>query len=73
MLVEIMKVNKSEITACTSLDVAETFGKEHARVMRDIRELECSEEFIVGNFAESSYKNKQNKKQPMYITKRISA
>ena len=36
MLVEVMKVNKSEVTACTSLDVAETFGKEHRNVTRDI-------------------------------------
>lgn len=49
-----------------SLIVAETFGKEHARVMRDIRELGCSEEFRVGNFAESIYVNSQNKEMPMY-------
>lgn len=35
--------------------------------MRDIRELGCSEEFRVGNFAESSYLNSQNKRMPMYI------
>jgi Rha family phage regulatory protein len=49
-----------------SLTVAEVFGKEHARVMRDIRELGCSEEFRVGNFAESTYVNSQNKEMPMY-------
>lgn len=70
MLVEVMKINKSEVTACTSLDVAETFGKEHARVMRDIRELECSEEFRVGNFAETKYTDSHNRKQPMYIMSR---
>lgn len=31
MLVEIKRINKDEVTVCTSLDVAETFGKEHAR------------------------------------------
>ncbi|URN94531.1 MAG: ORF6C domain-containing protein [Candidatus Pristimantibacillus lignocellulolyticus] len=50
-----------------SLKVAETFGKEHARVMRDIRELECSEEFRVGNFAESTYINAQGRDTPKYI------
>ncbi|MFS0776228.1 Rha family transcriptional regulator [Neobacillus sp. 3P2-tot-E-2] len=50
-----------------SLTVAEVFGKEHARVMRDIRELGCSEEFRVGNFAESTYVNSQNKEMPMYF------
>lgn len=70
MLVEIMKINKEEITVVTSLDIAETFGKEHARVLRDIRKLECSDEFRVDNFAESSYQNSQNKKQPMYLITR---
>ena len=28
MLVETTKINKQEVTAVTSLDVAETFGKE---------------------------------------------
>ncbi|KON86584.1 hypothetical protein AF332_06965 [Sporosarcina globispora] len=50
-----------------SLTVAEVFGKEHARVMRDVRELGCSEEFRVGNFAESSYVNSQNKEMPKYF------
>lgn len=70
MLVEIVKVNKEEAPGVTSLDVAETFGKEHARVLRDIRELECSDEFRLGNFAESSYINSQNKKQPMCLITR---
>lgn len=70
MLVEIMKINKEEVTVVTSLDVAETFEKEHARVLRDIRELECSNEFRLGNFAESYYTNSQNKKQPMYYITR---
>jgi len=50
-----------------SLTVAETFGKEHARVLRDIRELECSEEFRVGNFAESDYINGQSRSMPKYL------
>lgn len=70
MVVEIKIVGKEEVTVVTSLDVAETFGKEHARVLRDIRELVCSEEFRNGNFAESYYVNAQNKKQPMYYITR---
>lgn len=35
--------------------------------MRDIRELQCSEEFRRLNFAQSSYTNAQNKTQPMYL------
>lgn len=41
MLVEITRINKEEVTVVSSLDVAETFGKRHADVMRDIRELGC--------------------------------
>lgn len=57
-------VNNQAVT--DSLTVANVFGKEHARVMRDIRELGCSEEFRVGNFAESTYVNSQNKEMPKY-------
>ena len=70
MLVEIMKVNKAEITACTSLDVAETFGKNHKDVLRDIRELQCSDEFRERNFAPTKYVDSHNRKQNMYIMSR---
>lgn len=70
MLVEVTRINKEEVTVVSSIDVAETFGKEHARVLRDIRELACSDEFRLGNFAESTYLNSQNKKQPMYFITR---
>lgn len=70
MLVEIMKLGKEERAAVTSLDVAETFGKAHDKVLRDIRELGCSDEFRFSNFGESSYLNAQNKKQPMYLMTR---
>lgn len=70
MLVEIQKVNKEEIIAVTSLDIAETFGKRHADVLRDIENLECSVKFRQRNFAFSSYKSVQNKSMPMYyVTK----
>ncbi len=70
MLVELMKINKDEINVVTSLDVAETFGKEHKRVLQDIRELQCSEEFRQHNFVLSSYRSTQSKELPMfYITR----
>lgn len=70
MLVEIMRMGKEEVTVVTSLDVAETFGKEHKHVLRDIRELECSNEFRQSNFGQSEYFNEQNHKQPMYYITR---
>jgi Rha family phage regulatory protein len=50
----------------TSLIVADVFEKNHADVLRDIRKMECSEEFRLSNFAESTYLNSQNKEMPMY-------
>jgi Rha family phage regulatory protein len=49
-----------------SLTVAEVFEKEHRRVMQDIRDLGCSEEFRQHNFVQSFYLNSQNKEMPMY-------
>lgn len=70
MLVEVMMIGKVETSIVTSLDIAETFGKEHNKVLRDVRELECSEEFRQSNFGQSSYINSQNKKMPMYYMTR---
>lgn len=50
-----------------SLMVAEVFGKEHDKVLRDIRELECSPEFSLANFGESTYTNDRGRQYPRYI------
>lgn len=63
MLVEIMKFGREERAGCTSLDVAETFQKEHKHVLRDIRELGCSEEFNRSNFGPIFYTDPMNRKQ----------
>lgn len=63
MLVEIMKIGREERVGCTSLDVAETFGKAHKHILRDIRELGCSEEFNRSNFGPISYTDSENRKQ----------
>lgn len=57
---------------CDSLQIAETFNKRHDNVLRDIYKITqpksgLSEQFIKLNFEESSYKNNQNKKQPMFL------
>lgn len=70
MLVEIMRMGKEEVTVVTSLDVAETFSREHKNVLRDIRELQCSEDFRRLNFEQSEYLNEQNHKQPMFYMTR---
>lgn len=48
----------------TSLKVAEAFGKQHNLVLRAIANLDCSPEFRLCNFAQSSYLNQQGKEQP---------
>lgn len=72
MLVEIKTVNKEEITVVTSLDVAETFGKEHYHVIEDIREIasKISTPEFSGLFYETEYKASNGKKNPMYYMNR---
>lgn len=70
MLVEVKRINKEERTITTSLDIAETFEKEHRRVLQDIRELGCSKEFREHHLVQTYYLDHQNRKQPMYLTTR---
>jgi Rha family phage regulatory protein len=49
---------------CSSRQVAETFRKRHDHVLRDIENLDCSTEFKLPNFGETSYKDNMNRKQP---------
>lgn len=72
MLVETRKLNKSEISVVTSLDVAETFGKEHKNVIADVRNIKnniSSAEFSA-LFFEDDYIAKNGKKNPMYYMNR---
>ena len=50
----------------SSLLVAKEFGKAHAKVMRDIENLNCSDEFRLANFGDSSFKNEQGREFPMF-------
>lgn len=71
MLIEVKRVNKAEMTVVSSLDVAETFEKRHADVLRDIEELGCSKDFRERNFALSKYLVENNKRSyPMYYMTR---
>ena len=70
MLVEIMKIGHEERATVTSLDVAETFGREHNHVLRDIRELGCSEEFNRSNFGQISYTDSRNREQKAIVMTR---
>ncbi len=50
----------------TSLQVAEFFEKEHKHVLRDIRELKCSDKFRVSNFGPTDFIDKNGDKQPSF-------
>lgn len=50
-----------------SLIVAETFRKEHKHVMRDIRDLECSEEFSQSNFGLCQYQASNGQTYDKYL------
>lgn len=52
---------------CDSLQIAETFEKEHYNVIRDIETLDCSPKFTALNFEGSSYKDSSGKRNKMYL------
>lgn len=47
-----------------SKNVADVFGKEHRNVLKDIKNLECSDSFRALNFELSYYTSEQNKRLP---------
>jgi Rha family phage regulatory protein len=63
---------KSEDAWTTSRDLARVFDKQHKDVLRQIEKTidDCDADFGRRNFALSSYKNQQNKKQPQYLMTR---
>ena len=63
-------IEKDGTPMVSSRYVAEVFKKDHRRVLQSIREMECSEEFRLHHFVQSSYKNLQNKKQPEILMDR---
>ena len=50
----------------TSLEVAELTGKQHAHIMRDIRNL-LDQGVAQSNFGCRSYKDAQNRERPMFL------
>lgn len=72
MLVEVKRVNKAEMTVVSSLDVAETFDKNHKDVMESIRNIESSisrAEFSALFFLDS-YRASNGKSNPLYLMTR---
>ena len=54
----------------TSLAVAESFGKRHGNVLRDIETLDVTEDFGRSNFGATSYTDQWNRPQKAYVMTR---
>lgn len=65
-----MFADKTDTARVDSRFVAQEFRKRHDNVLRDIENLDCSENFRLLNFEESSYRNEQGKRQPCYAMTR---
>ena len=63
-------VDSKDTARVDSMFVAKFFEKRHDDVLKSIRNLDCSDEFRLRNFAETSYKDGQGKKQPCYAMTR---
>lgn len=54
--------DRNDTARVSSRRVAECFGKKHSHVLRDIQNLDCSDEFRKSNFGFSTYINAQGKR-----------
>jgi Rha family phage regulatory protein len=55
--------DKNDTARVSSLTVASVFGKDHDKVMRDIKSLDCSDEFNTANFGDIRYTDSRGRKQ----------
>lgn len=58
--------DKKGVARIDSMTVAEIFGKRHDNVVRDIRSLDCSKEFLLLNFEEQTYIDNNAHRQVCY-------
>ena len=58
---------KNNTPMVSSQVVAETFGKAHRNLMRDIEKLGCSDEFKALNFERFTFTNKMNRSFDGYV------
>lgn len=59
-----------DVARVSSLYVAEAFGKQHDKVVRDIKNLDCSQEFNTANFGVINYTDSRGRKQRAYAMTR---
>jgi len=63
---KLVNVHEGRVVVNT-VDIAKHFNKIHYNILRDIRNLECSEGFAALNFEAYSYQDVNNKTQPCYL------
>lgn len=63
-------VMKDQQAVTSSLQVAETFNKNHRDVMKRVRDLTAQNIAVEKMFVQSTYMNKQGHQQPMYYMNR---
>jgi len=64
-VIDLVVVQNGKLVVSSKI-IADKFGKVHRKVLRDIENLHCSDEFREANFGTSSYISKQNKVLPSY-------
>ena len=71
---EFQLYERKDMPFCSSLQVAEEFGKRHSDVLRDIQNLDCSDDFRKRNFALTyqavNIPNGATRKDPMFLMTR---
>lgn len=67
---EFQLYEKKDMPFCSSLQMAEEFGKLHKNVIADIRNLDCSDEFNRLNFQPVKYTDEKGEKRPMFLMTR---
>lgn len=63
---DLVRTNQQGNNITTSLIVAQVFGKEHAKVVRDIENLSCSSNFNAANFGVIEYNDSRGRIQRAY-------
>ena len=63
-------VDSKDTARVDSLFVAKFFDKKHSHVLRDIENLDCSDDFRQSNFGLTLYTDEQGKRRPRYAMTR---
>ena len=66
-ITELVVKNNNGKFVTDSLKIASIFKRDHKNVLRDIKELNCSEKFSLLNFEQSEYLNDRGRKYPLFI------